>query len=97
MHDDIRKFQLEGDVAEASILQTKDRLIDHLERLMRDYGYAPSIDNDPQWDAAFKQDGVYDFSLTVYGVYVGKEKAWATSGVAGGKPVPKYTALSKSN
>jgi hypothetical protein len=94
MHDQIRNWELNGDLTELNLAQTKERLVFHLESLMRDYGYAPSIDNDPQWTLDRKPEG-FHFNLTVYGVYVGKEQAWQVSGVAGGKPIAKPTVLTK--
>lgn len=92
MHDEIKKFSLSGELGEPNIVNTKERLVSHLENMMRDYGFAPSIDNDPQFTLDYNAEaGGFDFELTVYGVKVGKEKAWDISGVTSGKEIPRYT------
>jgi len=96
MHDQIRNWELQGELGEPNIVQTKERLVHHLESLMRDYGYVPSIDNDPQFTLDYQAEKqAFYFNLTVYGVFVGKDKAWEVSGVAGGKAIPKHTVLTK--
>jgi hypothetical protein len=95
MHDQIRNWELKGEIGDTNLVETKERMIHHLESLMRDYGYVPSIDNDPHFTRTYRDNGIFDFALTVYGVYVGKEEAWNVSGVAGGKTIAKHTARTK--
>lgn len=98
MHDEIRKFYLEGIMLDANVVETRERLVRHLESMMRDYGYVPSVDNEEQftldWDGEQNQ---FKFKLTVYGVMVGKERAWELSGMTSGKEIPRYTPLPKSS
>lgn len=89
MHDDIRKFSLEGSLTDGNISSNKDRLVHYVENLMRDFGHVPSLDNEPQFTLEYDQEEQsFKFSLTVYGVKVGKEKSWQIDGVSGGKKIP---------
>lgn len=91
MHDEIRKFSLEGLLGEPNIVKTKERLVDYVETLMRDYNYVPVLDLEPQFTLDYSpDDGGFKFTLTVYGVHVEKEKAWSTGGIMSGKEIPKY-------
>jgi hypothetical protein len=90
MHDEIKKFYLEGELAEVNIVETKERIVHHLENMMRDYGFVPSIDNEPQFTLQFNPETeAFDFKLTVYGVKVDKERAWGISGITSGKEISK--------
>jgi hypothetical protein len=96
MHDDIRKFTLEGEVAETNMANTKDRLVHHIESLMRDYSYVPALDLEPQFTLDYlPEDETFKFNLTVYGIKVEKGKAWSTGGIMSGKEIPKYTPQPK--
>ena len=92
MHDEIRKFYLEGELDEVKLVSTKERIVLHLENMMRDYGFVPSVDNEPQFTLDYKPEvSKFDFKLTVYGVKVEKERAWQISGMTSGKEIPRYT------
>jgi hypothetical protein len=96
MHDEIRKFSLEGLLGEPNIVSTKERLVDHVENMMRDYSYVPALDIEPQFTLDYSpEDEGFTFTLSVYGVQVEKEKAWSTGGIMGGKEIPKYTPQHK--
>lgn len=96
MHDDIRKFSLEGVLGEPNIVSTKTRLVDYVESLMRDYSYVPALDLEPQFTLDYSpEDEGFRFTLSVYGVQVEKEKAWSTGGIMSGKEIPKYTPQPK--
>lgn len=91
MHDEIRKFSLEGELGEPDIVKTKERMVSYIEGLMRDYSYVPALDLEPQFtlDYSHEREG-FNFTLSVYGVLVEKEKAWSTGGIMSGKEIPKY-------
>lgn len=96
MHDEIRKFSLEGVLGEPNIVSTKARLVDYVERLMRDYSYVPALDLEPQFTLDYSpEDEGFKFTLSVYGVQVEKEKSWSTGGIMSGKEIPKYTPQPK--
>lgn len=89
MHDKIRPFQMHGTMTDSSVHTTRERMIGFMEMYMRDSGYAPSLDLNPQFTLHYREDESFDFTLTVYGVLVGMEEAWQTSGVASGKRIPR--------
>lgn len=96
MHDEIRKFSLEGDLGEPNIVATKERLVDYIESLMRDYSYVPALDLEPQFTLDYSTEAKsFKFTLSVYGVKVDKEKAWTTGGIMSGKEIPKYIPQTK--
>jgi hypothetical protein len=92
MHDNIKSFTLFGEISDADVVKTKARLVESLEGTLRDEGYAPDLDKEPQFTLDFiPEASKYNFVLTVYGVYVGKDKSWSTGGVMGGKIILKST------
>lgn len=96
MHDDIKKFFLSGDISSANVVQTKERLIQAQEAIMRDEGYVPDLDKEPQFTRNYVEEtNRFTFALTVYGIYVGKDKAWATGGIMGGKTILKSIPATK--
>lgn len=96
MHDDIKKFLLTGEISDQDIVKTKARLVEAQESVMRDEGYAPDLDKDPQFTMSYLPElRKFNFVLTVYGIFVGKDKAWTTGGVMGGKTILKSTPAAK--
>ncbi len=96
MHDDIKKFLLSGEISDSNVVKTKERLIEAVEADMREQGYVPDLDKDPQFTMSyFPETAKFNFVLTVYGIYVGKDKAWITGGVMGGKTILKSTPAAK--
>lgn len=90
MHDDIKKFSIDGEIGDANVVEAKDRLIAYLEGTMRDDGFVPALDLEPQFTRTYKADReVYHFVLTIYGIQVGKAEAWKTGGILNGKTIPK--------
>ncbi|SRR6266542_2711366 len=97
MHDDIKRFSLEGRVSDTHISKYKDFLVEHLEWIMREQGYAPVLDMDPQFTLSYiPEECRYDFQVSEYGVDVGKDVAWKTGGLMGGRVIMKYTPKNKS-
>lgn len=91
MHDEIRKFSIEGVLGEPNIVKTKERLVEHVESFMRDFSYVPALDLEPQFTLDYSPaDEGFKFTLSVYGVAVDKEKAWSTGGIMSGKEIPKH-------
>jgi hypothetical protein len=92
MHEEIKKFLLTGEISDKDIVKTKARLVEAQEAVMREEGYVPDLDKDPQFTMSYLPElSKFTFTLTVYGIYVGKDKAWTTGGVMGGKPIMKST------
>ena len=91
MHDDIKRFPLDGEIGDANVVEEKARLVAFVESQMRDDGYIPALDMEPQFTRSYKPDTeTYAFVLSVYGIYVGKAKAWDVAGMMGGKIITKY-------
>lgn len=95
MHDDIIRFERQGYTDNNA--QTREWYINEVEKEMRDAGLAPSIDNDPQYTVEYlPSEGCFYFTLSVFGVKVGKDEAWDISGVTNGKRIMKHTPRTKS-
>lgn len=96
MHENIKKFSLEGEMFDDNIVEAKERLIFALETQMRDNGVVPILDMEPQFTLRYLEDKEkYAFELSVYGTKVGVDAAWVTSGVMNGKMVTRHTARTK--
>lgn len=96
MHDEVKAFPLTGEISDKDIVKSKQRLVAAQEAIMRDSGYVPDLDKEPHFTMSYLPEySKFTFVLTVYGVYVGKDKAWATGGVMSGKVIMKHTPLIK--
>jgi hypothetical protein len=96
MHDEIIKYTIEGELLDSKMSQIKDSLIGFLETRMREEGIVPSLDLDPQFTLDFDPDrDVFKFVLTVYGVYLGGERAWQEAGVMNGMTITRSILPSK--
>lgn len=96
MHDDIKKFFLTGEISDKDIVKAKERLVEAQEAIMRDEGFVPDLDKEPQFTMSYlPQLSKFTFELTIYGIHVGRDKAWATGGIMGGKIISKYTPATK--
>lgn len=90
MHEDIVRFEREG--YSDNNAQTREWFIAEVEKEMRDKGFVPSIDNEPQYTVEYlPEDECFYFTLSVFGVKVGVEKSWDVSGVTHGKPIMRST------
>ena len=92
MHDDIERFSLDGEIDSSNLVEAKDRLVHFLEQSMRDSGYVPALDLEPQFTRSYNPETEkYDFELSVYGIKVGRAKACETAGMMGGKMIALST------
>jgi hypothetical protein len=98
MHEDIKTFSLNGEIDDSNLVETKERLVEALEDMIRDHGCVPVLDMDPQFTLNYIPDReIYEFVLTIYGVRIDEEKdAWATVGMMNGKPIMRYIPKNKS-
>ena len=97
MHDDIRKFSMEGELGEPNVVATKERLVHFVETTMREQGFVPALDIEEQFTLDYDPvNESFTFKLTVYAVEVGRDKSWQVSGVMSGKEIPKYIPPTKS-
>lgn|SRR4051812_497419 len=98
MHDRIKRFSLNGIILPELAVQTRERLIINIESDMRDQGYVPVLDLTPQFTRVY--DAVkehFEFDLSVYGVYVGKDEEWQIAGMTDGKLVERHIPSHKSS
>lgn len=94
MHEDIVRFETSGTTDNNAT--TREWWVAEAERQMRDAGYAPSIDLEPQYTVEYVEDEEnFHFVLSIYGVKVGVEHSWELSGVTNGKRIPRHTAPAK--
>lgn len=90
MHDEIIRYTITGEVSDRGLSQIKDSMIHWIETHMRDDGVVPNLDIDPQFTRTYVEDrDVFKFSLTMYGVYVGSEKAWQEAGMMNGMTISR--------
>lgn len=98
MHDEIIRHSLKGTIGDNNIVLQRERLIHFVESQMRDEGCVPSLDLEPQFTLDFDPSTeTYEFELTVYGIYIGKEQACETAGITSGTMKKKYTPQIKLN
>jgi hypothetical protein len=98
MHEDIKTYTLDGEVDDKNLIETKERLVDFMENMIREHGAVPVLDMEPQFTLDYKSDKeLYEFKLTLYGVYVGKDEAWEIAGLMNGKPIMRHIRKPKSN
>ena len=96
MHDDIIRYPLEGEIADTNIVQEKERLLHFVEMQMREDGVVPNLDLEPQFTLDYNPDTeTYRFSLSVYGMYVGKAEACKVAGLTYGTAIQRHTPLVK--
>ena len=97
MHDEIIRYSMEGQISDADVVTNKERLIFFLEEEMRSQGVAPTLDMDPQFTLDYDREAeVFNFALSVYGSYVGSEKACEVAGTMFGKTIMMSTPQTKS-
>ena len=84
---------MDGVIADDSYIpQARDSHERLILQEMEDRGYTPVLDLGTDWSTVyFPSEDVYEFCLSVYGVYVGKRKACLMYGIAQGKQIMKDT------
>jgi hypothetical protein len=86
-HKQIKKFSLEGEIYEDSAIpRLKDQYIFMVISGMKHKGYVPRYDIDPDFSISYNGK-VFEFKLSVYGVYVGKKQAKCLYGIDKNTPV----------
>jgi hypothetical protein len=88
-HKPIKRFGLDGIINDDSaIYRLQQEYIRLLVCEMRLSGYAPRIDIDPQFTLSYNETKNYfEFTLSVYGIYIGRKKTEWILGIDGTKPV----------
>ena len=80
-HKKISRFGLEGEIFDdAQIPRIKNQYIYMIVLGMRNKGYVPRYDIDPDFTVSYNGK-TFDFELSVYGVYVGKKRAKCVQGI----------------
>jgi hypothetical protein len=86
LHDDIIRFSRTG-VTENNA-KNRELMVRDMEVEMRDLGFVPSLDNEPQYTVEFNRESqIFHFEVSVYGVKVGALNSWQISGVSNGKMI----------
>ena len=98
MHKKIERFGFDGQIRDDSdFIRLRAQYESLVVHQMRDDGYVPVLDLGPLWSTIYdKETDTYSFEMTVYGVYVGRKKAWIIEGMDGvGRYLPRSTAKTK--
>lgn len=87
----LKKFTIDGVIGDdSSIPRQKEYFQKLLEVQMRDSGYVPVLDLDPQFYISYNREkDTYDFILHAFGIYVGKKKCLNYVGFSGQTLIPK--------
>ena len=89
MHEEIKRFGFKGIVAEGTnVVEFKNSMVRFVENQMREEGFVPALDIEAQYTQQYHQEhNNYSFEISVYGLYVGEEKAWQAAGVMNGRTI----------
>jgi hypothetical protein len=95
MRKPIKPFFLDGEFLDDSqAIYAKVNAEKTINHMMRDKGYLKVLDLDPFWIVRYdEQSNKWYFDMTIYGVYMGKKKAWQFEGISQGKLIPRNTPL----
>lgn len=94
MHKPIKRFHLEGQIQDDSTIgHMREEYIRLLSDMMKDTGYVRRLDIDPDWSLQYKGH-YYEFTLSVYGSYIGKKNAACIDSLDKNRPI--YSQQSKS-
>lgn len=86
-HKRIKKFGLTGIIHdEAKIARLKDQYIFMIVTSMKSQGYVPRFDIDPDFTLTYTGK-VFEFELSIYGVFVGRKKAECIEGLDKARPI----------
>jgi len=86
-HKPIKKFDLDGNIYDDSaIIRLKNEYIRLLVSEMRILGYVPRFDIDPDFTIRYNEKAaIFEFKLSVYGIYIGKKRTEWIIGLDGTK------------
>jgi len=87
-HKRIKEFHIDGAIEDdSSIPKIRERYEIILVDMMRSKGYVPHLDVDPAFSLEYTGER-YLFLLTIYGVYIGRQKAQCYLAVSGNNLIP---------
>jgi hypothetical protein len=96
-HKQIKRFQVKVEFKDDSdMIRVKAQYENILTQDMKGKGYARVLDINPSFSVEFTGE-TWAFLMSVYGVYVGKKKAWQSEGITQGKLIPRNTPQVKLN
>ena len=88
-HKNIKKFQVRVEFKDDSdMIRIRAQYENLLTQDMRGKGYLRVLDLDTSFSVEFNGE-TWVFLMTLYGVYVGKKKAWLSEGITQGKLIPR--------
>jgi hypothetical protein len=94
MHKRIKRFELSGQITDDIFIpRMKIEYIRLLSDSMREDGYVPRLDIDSDWSLSYTGN-YYEFTLSVYGSYIGKKAAACIDGLDKNRPI--YIQQNKS-
>ena len=90
-HKNIKRFQVRVQFKDDSdMIRFRSQYERFVTQDMRGKGYIRVLDLDPNFSVEFNGE-TWVFLMTLYGVYVGKKKAWQFEGTTQGKLIPRIT------
>jgi hypothetical protein len=93
LHKRIKRFELSGQILDDIFIpRMREEYIRLLSESMKETGYVPRFDIDPDWSLSYTGN-YYEFTLSVYGSYIGKRNAACIDGLDKNRPI--YTPQSK--
>ena len=96
-HKPIKRFPIKVEFTDDSgIPRLRYQYESMLTHDMRSKGYVRVLDIDTNFSIEFNGE-TWVFLMTLYGVYVGKKKAWQSEGITQGKLIPRTTRQTISN
>ena len=88
-HKNIKRFQVKVNFKDDSdMIRVKAQYETLLLHDMRNKGYVRVLDIDTNFSVEFTGE-TWVFLMTLYGVYIGKKKAWLSEGITQGKLIPR--------
>lgn len=96
-HKNIKRFQIRVQFKDDSdMIRVRAQYENLLTQDMRGKGYVRVLDLDPSFSVEFNGE-TWAFLMTLYGVYVGKKKAWQSEGITQNKLIPRNMHQTISN
>ena len=88
-HKQIKRFQVKVEFKDDSdMIRIRAQYESLLTQDMRGKGYVRVLDIDPSFSVEFTGE-TWKFLMSIYGVYVGKKRAWQLEGITQGKQIPR--------
>jgi len=96
-HKNIKRFQIKVTFKDYSdMIRVRNQYESLLDQDMKNKGYARVLDIDTNFSVEFTGE-TWAFLMTMYGVYVGKKRAWLSEGITQGKLIPRSIPQHISN